>query len=63
MTNNSDYSQLEIDNIIEDLLSVHIGKLKPGEINFLNIIDGKEITQEQRDILLKLYDSTGEAGY
>lgn len=60
---NEDYNQLEIDNIIEDLLSVHIGKLKPEEIRFLNAIDGIELTQEQRDILLKLYDSTGEAGY
>lgn len=60
---NNDYSQLEIDNIVDELLNVHICKLKQPEINFLNSIDGKAINQEQRDILIKLYDATCEAGY
>lgn len=60
---NNDYSQLEIDNIIDELLSVHISKLKREEIDFLNQIDGKAIPQKQRDRLIKLYDSIGETGY
>jgi len=60
----NDYSQAEINNIIEELTTIHIGKLKPEELKFLTEIAIQyEITQEQRDRLIKLYDAIGEPGY
>lgn len=59
-----DYSQLEIDNIIIEINLIHYGKLKPEEINFMDqIYFSDKISQEQRDILIKIYDAVGEAGY
>jgi len=61
---NNDYSQLEIDNIIVELKTVHKAKLKDVELYFLQQLQKvDEITQPQRDVLLKLYDSIGEPGY
>ena len=60
----NDYSQAEINNIIEELTTIHISKLKPEEIEFLiHLVLQHEINQEQRDKLIKLYDAIGEAGY
>lgn len=60
----NDYSQIEIDNIVNELMDIHISKLKPEEIYFLDMLSIQDkINQEQRDILIKLYDSIGEAGY
>lgn len=60
----NDYSQLEIDNIIIEINLIHYGKLKPEEINFMDqIYFSDKISQEQRDILIKIYDAVGEAGY
>ena len=60
----NDYSQAEINNIIEELTTIHIGKLKPEEIEFLTgLVLQYEISQEQRDRLIRLYDAIGEVGY
>ena len=59
-----DYSQAEINNIIEELTTIHISKLKPEELEFLTgLVLQHEISQEQIDKLIKLYDAIGEAGY
>jgi len=61
---NNDYSQLEIDNIIVELKTVHKSKLKGAELYFLQQLQKVDkITQPQRDVLIKLYDSIGEPGY
>ena len=58
------YSQEEIDNIIETLLSEHRSKLKSVEIAWLECLkDCEQINQATRDILISLYDRVGEAGY
>jgi len=60
----NDYSQAEINNIIEELTTIHISKLKSEEIEFLTgLVLQYEISQEQRGRLIKLYDAIGEAGY
>ena len=62
----NDYNQLEIDSIIEELLTIHLCKLKSLEISFIENLKGRTkepITQWQRDILIKIYDAVGEAGY
>ena len=59
-----DYSQLEIDNIIIEINLIHYSKLKPEEIKFMDqIYFSDKLSQEQRDILIKIYDAVGEAGY
>ena len=60
----NDYSQLEIDNIIREINLIYYSKLKPEEIQFMDQLSfcGK-ISQEQRDILIKIYDAIGETGY
>ena len=58
-----DYSQEEIDNLIEELQLVHFAKLKTEELIFLSSIKGKKINQGQRDRLINMYDGMGEAGY
>lgn len=52
----NDYNQLEIDNIIEELITLHFSKLKFTEISFIGELSGNVISQEQRDKLIKLYD-------
>ena len=59
---NNDYSQLEIDNVIESLLTVHFGKLKCEELAFIDTVNGHRLTQNQRDVLIKLYDAVSEGG-
>ena len=60
----NDYSQLEIDNIIVELKTIHTAKLKDVELYFLEQLQKQDkISQESRDILIKLYDSVGEPGY
>ena len=57
------YNQDEIDNAVNELLTIHAGKLKEPEREFLESIQGKVIGQGTRVTLLKLYDAIGEAGY
>ena len=55
----NDYSQTEIDNMINELLIDHISKLKEPEIKFIDhlyFVLKNKISQEQRDKLIKLYD-------
>jgi hypothetical protein len=51
-----DYSQQELDNIIDEILNVHIGKLKTLEIIFLNQIHHSKIKDEDRDTIVAMYD-------
>lgn len=61
---NRDYSQIEIDNIIEELMTVHHCKLRVEEIEFLTGLTVQHtISNNQRDTLIKLYDAIGESGY
>jgi len=55
-----DYSQKEVNNIIDELQDVYFTKLKTEELYFLTVIKGKKINQEQRDKLIKLYDAVSE---
>ena len=60
----NDYSQLEIDNIIVELKTVHKGKLKHEEIEWLKQLQRQNtITQPQRDLLIGMYDRMGETDY
>ena len=60
----NDYNQLEIDNAISELLDVHCNKLKAEEFNFIEELSNQEkITQEERNILMALYDNMAEPGY
>ena len=52
----NDYSQLEIDTIVHDLLTYHRDKLKIDEVCMIEKIYGKVIDQKTRDIIIKLYD-------
>ena len=68
-----DYSEEELINIIDELLTVHTEKLKPVEITFLNTLTAKiedghlynnlYVTSEDRDIVIAMYDRMGEGGY
>lgn len=51
-----DYSQKELDNIIDELLNIHIAKLKTIEIIFLNQVHHSEIANEYRDTVIAIYD-------
>jgi len=53
----NDYSQLEIDNIIEELITMHFCKLKVVEVTFISELSGRTVTQEQRDKIIRLYDA------
>lgn len=58
------YSQEEINNLIESLLSEHRGKLKPDEVKWLEFIKQRgKVNQVTRDILIGIYDRIGEPGY
>lgn len=64
----NDYSQQEIDNIIDELLGLRRSSLKPEEIYFIEQCLHKtvyvgQLDQSERDKLIKLYDAIGEAGY
>lgn len=60
---NNDYSQIELDNIIEELLTVHDSKLKCIEYLFLKQKQHENLNQEDRDTIISMYDRMGEAGY
>jgi len=56
-----DYSQLEIDNIIVEIKTIYFGKLKQEEAHFISILSSQHnISQHQRDTLIKLYDSLSD---
>ena len=60
----NDYSQLEIDTIINELLDLGRSSLKAEEIYFIEACQDKDkLDQAERDKLIKLYDAIGEAGY
>ena len=68
-----DYSEKELLDSIDSLLTVHREKLKPVEITFLNTINARiedghlynnlYVTGEDRDIVIAMYDRMGETGY
>ena len=59
-----DYSQAEINNMIEELTTIHIAKLKHEETAFLaNLVIQHEVSQSDRDTLIRMYEGMGEAGY
>lgn len=63
----NDYSQEEISNICKDLLFDQGSKLKEEEVVFINKMYHKNLnertSQEQRDVLISMYDRMGEANY
>jgi len=57
----NDYSHIELINIIDELINIHRSKLKKEELLFVynmfsNLQSGHQLSQEQRDTLIKLYD-------
>lgn len=58
-----DYHQGEIDKVIEALLEEHAGKLKPVEISFLKALKGQQVTYQQRDTLVAMFDRIEEGDY
>lgn len=53
-----DYNQAEVNNMITELTTEHIGKLKPDEIAWLtSAAICYELSQQDRNILAQLYDN------
>ena len=60
----NDYSQNEINTIINELLGIHKAKLMVWEIGALERMQiPDKISQLERDWLIAIYDRIGEAGY
>ena len=64
-----DYNKAELENIIEELLTVHISKLVHIEKVYLNVLkehlanNSEPLEQADRDTLIVMYDRMGEGGY
>lgn len=61
---NKDYSQAEIDSMVNTLLNEHQDKLKHQEIVFLECArDIQRLSDEDYDVLRSMYDRMAEGGY
>ena len=63
-----DYSEQETLDCINELLTVHVAKLKHTEVIYLQrvnelVFTGFDISQGDRDIITAMYDRIGEGSY
>lgn len=63
----NDYNELEVRQMIVELMNDHGDKLKEDEKVFLNAVwkvqQFRKLSQDQRDLLVGMYDRMGEANY